>query len=62
MVDLLKQQGFEDEVNLRWVSDPRGAHSEQCWARRIGGALQFLFPGTGELRPRDPARVQLLVL
>jgi predicted alpha/beta superfamily hydrolase len=61
MVDLLKQQGFEEGVNLRWVSDPKGTHSEQCWARRVGGALQFLFPGNSELRPRQPGSMTLRI-
>lgn len=45
MVELLKQQGFTEGQDLLWVSDPRGTHSEFHWARRIGPALEFLFPG-----------------
>lgn len=45
MVDLLCQQGFEAGQDLMWVSDPQGTHSEADWARRIGPALEFLFPG-----------------
>lgn len=45
MVDLLKQQGFREGENLKWVSDPQGTHSEPHWARRLGPALEFLFPG-----------------
>lgn len=44
MVDLLRLQGFEDGRDLMWVSDPKGSHSEACWARRMGPALEFLFP------------------
>jgi hypothetical protein len=53
MVELLKQQGFQEDVDLRWVSDAKGTHSEYHWARRIGPALEWLFPGD-----RRPLRLQ----
>jgi predicted alpha/beta superfamily hydrolase len=53
MVELLKQQGFRDGEDLLWVSDPKGTHSEHHWARRLGPALEFLFPGD-----RRPMRLQ----
>jgi predicted alpha/beta superfamily hydrolase len=51
MVDLLRLQGFTDGEDLLWVSDPQGVHSEACWARRLGPALKFLFPGDGKPLP-----------
>lgn len=47
MVELLRQQGFEDGRDLRWVSDPQGVHSEWYWSQRFGPALEFLFPAKG---------------
>jgi predicted alpha/beta superfamily hydrolase len=47
MVDLLELQGFKREESMRWVSDPHGTHSEADWARRLGPALEWLFPGPG---------------
>ncbi|MEB3284771.1 MAG: alpha/beta hydrolase-fold protein [Candidatus Sericytochromatia bacterium] len=44
MVDLLTVQGFRLNDNLMWLSDPKGTHSEDCWARRLGPALRYLFP------------------
>ncbi|MEB3198417.1 MAG: alpha/beta hydrolase-fold protein [Candidatus Sericytochromatia bacterium] len=60
MVDLLTLQGFKAEDNMRWVSDPRGTHSEACWARRVGPALSWLFPGEGKpkIAPRGTRRLQ----
>lgn len=55
MVDLLRLQGFEDDRDLLWVSDPQGVHSEACWARRLGPALKFLFPGDGKPLQTPPA-------
>lgn len=55
MVDLLRLQGFRDHEDLLWVSDPQGVHSEACWARRMGGALKFLFPGDGTPLPAASA-------
>lgn len=54
MADLLRQQGFVDGQDLLWVSDPKGTHSEGAWARRMGPALEFLFPpATGPVpKPR----------
>jgi metallo-beta-lactamase class B len=55
MVELLKQQGFKEDLDLRWVSDPKGTHSEYHWARRIGPALEWLFPGDRRpLRLNEP--------
>lgn len=51
MVDLMVQQGFKEHQDLKWVSDPRGTHSEGAWARRLGPALEFLFPGDGKPLP-----------
>lgn len=48
MVDLLALQGFTPGDDLMWVSDPTGTHAEHCWARRMGPALEFLFPGDGK--------------
>lgn len=45
MVDLMRQQGFTEGDDLKWLSDPHGTHGEYWWARRIGTALTFLFPG-----------------
>ena len=50
---MLRQQGFTLDDDLKWISDPRGTHSEYHWARRIGPALQFLFPGD-----RRPIRLE----
>lgn len=45
MADLLVEQGFQEGKDLLWVSDPKGAHTEAAWGRRLGPALEFLFPG-----------------
>lgn len=57
MVDLLRQQGFKDERDLRWVSDPRGTHSEYFWAHRIGPAIAWLWPGNGMPLDKSPESV-----
>lgn len=43
LVKRLRARGWND-TNLRYVEDRRGDHSESAWARRITGALEFLFP------------------
>ena len=39
-------------VDIRYVEDPDGDHSERAWARRLPAALAFLF-GSGSARPSD---------
>jgi predicted alpha/beta superfamily hydrolase len=39
----LRARGWTDE-NFTFLEDRRGDHSEAAWARRIRGALEFLFP------------------
>ncbi len=56
MVALLEQQGFAQGRDLMWVSDPHGEHNEACWARRLGPALEFLFPGPGRAKTRAATR------
>jgi pullulanase len=43
VADGLRQMGFRDRVDLMWVEDAHGHHSEADWARRLPAALQFLW-------------------
>ncbi|HEV7672409.1 MAG TPA: alpha/beta hydrolase-fold protein [Thermoanaerobaculia bacterium] len=38
----LASRGYGD-LNLRFRTDPKGLHSEQCWRRRLPAALRFLY-------------------
>jgi predicted alpha/beta superfamily hydrolase len=40
---LLKAKGLADE-SRRLVIDPEATHTEAAWAKRLPGALKFLFP------------------
>jgi predicted alpha/beta superfamily hydrolase len=48
---ILDRKGYEAGTNLAYFEDPRGAHSEGDWARRMPKILSFLFgaPATTEL-------------
>jgi predicted alpha/beta superfamily hydrolase len=40
--------GYDDST-FRFVLDPEAAHSEDAWAKRLPGALEFLFGGWHEV-------------
>lgn len=40
----LKQRGWRDGRDMRYLRVPRGLHDENAWAARIGQVLRFLFP------------------
>jgi predicted alpha/beta superfamily hydrolase len=42
-----------DETNFRFVVDPDAAHNEDAWAKRLPGALTFLY---GDWKPSAPRR------
>lgn len=42
MARLLREKGYQDEVDLRYVKEPGGEHRESAWARRLPDALRFL--------------------
>jgi predicted alpha/beta superfamily hydrolase len=42
MARLLRTKGYRDDVDLCYVKEAGGAHSESAWARRLPGALRFL--------------------
>jgi predicted alpha/beta superfamily hydrolase len=42
MARLLREKGYQDEADLRYVNEPGGEHSESAWARRLPDALRFL--------------------
>jgi len=43
--DLLLARGLAEGRDLRVVEEPGAPHHESAWARRLPGALRFLFPG-----------------
>ena len=42
MAQLLRQKGYRDEIDLRYVKEEGGEHTESAWARRLPDALRFL--------------------
>ena len=42
--DRLTASGWKQGIDLHYEEDRRAEHSERAWARRIGRALEFLFP------------------
>ena len=40
----LKQRGWRDGKDLRYIRVPGGLHNEDAWAARFGKVLEFLFP------------------
>jgi predicted alpha/beta superfamily hydrolase len=42
MARLLREKGYQDEADLRYVREPGGTHNEAAWARRLPDALRFL--------------------
>ena len=42
---VLRRRVPRPEEALRLVEDDGGIHHESAWARRLPGALEFLFPG-----------------
>ncbi len=45
MADLLREKGYRDSHDLRYVRDEGGKHRESAWARRLPEALRFLLQG-----------------
>lgn len=43
MAQVLRGIGYRDHVDLLWVDDPSGHHSEGDWARRLPSAFGFLW-------------------
>ena len=43
LVSMLKAKGLEDEETIEFVEARGGRHEEEAWARRLKGALEFLF-------------------
>ena len=41
--DVLLRKGYHEGVDLRYVREEGGMHRETAWARRLPGALRFLF-------------------
>jgi len=39
---LLRDKGYRDDLDLLYVIEPGGRHSEPAWARRLPNALRFL--------------------
>ena len=42
MARLLREKGYSDGADLRYVMEPGGEHRESAWARRLPDALRFL--------------------
>lgn len=42
MYDLLKEKGYGEGRNLKYVREEGGDHSEQSWGRRLPEAMRFL--------------------
>ncbi len=42
MASLLREKGYRDEIDLRYVKEEGGEHTESAWARRLPDALRFL--------------------
>jgi predicted alpha/beta superfamily hydrolase len=40
-----------DDTNVRFVVDPEAAHNEDAWAKRLPGALSFLYGDWKEMPP-----------
>ena len=40
----LRQRGWRDGKDLKYIRVPGGLHNEDAWAARFGKVLQFLFP------------------
>jgi hypothetical protein len=45
LAQLLRQKGYRDERDLRYVVEAGGEHNEAAWARRLPDALRFLLAG-----------------
>ncbi|MCB0293609.1 MAG: histidine kinase, partial [Calditrichaeota bacterium] len=43
MLEALVAQGFTENKNLQWFSDPAAEHNEPAWARRVWRPLKFMF-------------------
>ena len=48
--DLLAAKGYQDGVDLRWLEDEVGQHTEAAWAYRFRAALPYLLGAQGERR------------
>jgi predicted alpha/beta superfamily hydrolase len=42
MARLLREKGYQDGLDLRYINEPGGEHRESAWARRLPNALRFL--------------------
>jgi predicted alpha/beta superfamily hydrolase len=42
---ILLNKGYRREVDLKYVVEPEGEHTESAWARRLPDALRFLLSG-----------------
>ncbi|MBK8027042.1 MAG: alpha/beta hydrolase [Chloroflexi bacterium] len=45
---MLLNKGYQRDVNLKYVVDYEGEHTESAWARRLPDALRFLLKGSTE--------------
>ena len=50
--DLLAAKGYQEGVDLRWIEDEHGHHTESAWARRFRAALPYLLGAQAERRAR----------
>jgi len=48
--DLLTAKGYAEGVDLRWLEDEVGQHTEAAWAYRFRAALPYLLGAQGERR------------
>lgn len=53
---VLQSKGYDDG-QLRVRTDPRGAHDERSWRRRVPEALRFVYRSTHETTPPNRNRV-----
>ena len=50
--DLLAAKGYQEGVDLRWIEDEHGHHTESAWAHRFRAALPYLLGAQAERRAR----------
>jgi predicted alpha/beta superfamily hydrolase len=50
LAQLLQARGWGED-RLRWHPDPKGAHQERHWRRRLPAALRFHFPRQASAKP-----------
>lgn len=56
LVEALRQRGYRDGQDLRYVEVPDGRHHESAWAARVPDVLAYLFPESADPPAASPSK------